>query len=176
MHRSASRNEKIRKYKEFSGAVDVEIRGGNPMRSATYLPQLLTVAVLSTAAAANTPFHFPLNLQFVAVSLNGQDYVANSPDRPPTLTVKLDPKTKALTGAGFAGCNIWSGRVSLEGERLDVGNLGSTKMFCADQMATETGFLTALKIVTRWSMDGPTLVLEGDRIKLRLAPAPPDKL
>ena len=146
------------------------------MRSISYLPQLLTVAVISTAAVAKTPFLFPLNLQFVAVSLNGQDYAANSLDRPPTLTVKHDPKTKALTGAGFAGCNNWSGRVSLEGEQFGMGNLGSTKMFCADQMATETGFLTALKIVTRWSMDGPTLVLEGDRIELRLAPVPPDKL
>jgi len=142
------------------------------MRSATYLPQLLTVVVLSTAAVAKTPSLFQLDLQFTAISLNGQSYAGKSP----TLTVKHDPKTKALTGAGFAGCNIWSGRVSLEGERFDVGNLGSTEMFCAEQMATETGFLTALKIVTRWSMDGPTLVLEGDRIKLRLAPAPPDKL
>ncbi len=142
------------------------------MRSATYLPQLLTVAVLSTAAVAKTPFLFPLNLQFIAVSLNGQDYAAKSP----TLTIKHDPKTNAMTGAGFAGCNIWSGRVSLEGERFGMGDLGSTKMFCADQMVTESSFLTALKTVTRWSMDGPTLVLEGDQIKLLLAPAPPDKL
>ena len=142
------------------------------MKSVSYLPQLLTVAVLSTAAAANTPNLFPLDLQFIAVSLNGQNYAAKSP----TLTVKYDPKTNILTGAGFAGCNLWNGQVTLEGAQFGVGNLGATKMFCADQMTAEAGFLTALKSVTRWSMDGPSLVLEGDQTKLLLAPAPANKL
>jgi heat shock protein HslJ len=172
MHRPASHNEKIQQYKEFSGAGDEEIRGGNPMRSATYLPQLLTVAMLSTAAVAKTPFLFPLDRQFVAVSLNGQNYAAKSP----TLTIRYDPKTNVLTGAGFAGCNQWNGRVMLEGAQFGVENLGATKMYCTNQMTAEAGFLTALKTVSRWSMDGPTLVLEGDQIKLQFAPALPDKL
>jgi heat shock protein HslJ len=157
-----------RKKQDFSGAGDKEIRGGNPMRSVTYLPQLLTVAVLSTAAVAKTPSLFPLDLQFIAVSLNGQSYAAKSP----TLTIKHDPKTNALTGAGFAGCNQWIGRVTLQGEQFSVANLGATKMFCTGQATAEANFLTALKSVTRWSMDGPTLVLEGDQTKLLLAPAP----
>ena len=138
------------------------------MKSVTYLPQLLTVAVLSTAAVAKTPSLIPLDLPFADISLNGQNYVAKSP----TLTVKHDPKSNALTGAGFAGCNQWIGRVTLEGEQFGVVNLGATKMFCADQTTTEANFLTALKSVTRWSMDGPTLVLEGDQTKLLLAPDP----
>ena len=142
------------------------------MRSATYLPQLLTVAVLSTAAVAKTPSLFPLDLQFVAISLNGQSYAAKSS----TLTVKHDPKSNALTGAGFAGCNQWIGRVTLEGEQFGFTYLGATKMFCTDQATAETNFLTALKSVTRWSMDGPTLVLEGDQTKLLLAPDPAKKL
>lgn len=142
------------------------------MRSVTYLPQLLTVAVLSTAAVAKTPSLFPLDLQFVAISLNGQNYTAKSP----TLTVKHDPKSNALTGAGFAGCNQWIGRVTLEGEQFSMVNLGATKMFCVDQATAEVDFLTALKSVTRWSMDGSTLMLEGDRTKLLLAPDPAKKL
>jgi heat shock protein HslJ len=142
------------------------------MRSATYLPQLLTVVVLSTAAVAKTPSLFQLDLQFTAISLNGQSYA----DKSPTLTVKHDPKSNALTGAGFAGCNQWIGRLVLEGEQFGVANLGATKMFCTGQATAEANFLTALKSVTRWSMDGPTLVLEGDQTKLLLAPDPTKKL
>ena len=142
------------------------------MKSAIYLPQLLTVAVLSTVATARTPDLFPLDTQFIARSLNGQSYAAKSP----TLTVKLDPKTDALTGEGFAGCNFWKARVMLDGERFSVSNLGATKMYCADQVTAEANFLTSLKSVTRWSIDGPTLSLEGDQTKLLLEPAPAKRL
>lgn len=142
------------------------------MRSATYLPQLLTVAVLSTAAVAKTPALFPLDLQFTAISLNGQSFA----DQSPTVTVKHDPKSNILMGAGFAGCNQWIGGVTLRGEQFSFTNLGATKMFCTNQATAEANFLTALKSVTRWSMDGPTLVLEGDQTKLLLAPDPVEKL
>lgn len=142
------------------------------MRSATYLPQLLTVVVLSTAAVAKTPALFPLDLQFTAKSLNGQGFA----DKSPTLTVNYDPKSNVLTGAGFAGCNQWIGRVTLQGEQFGFTNLGATKMFCTNQATAEANFLTALKSVTRWSMDGPTLVLEGEQTKLLFTPAPAEKL
>ena len=142
------------------------------MKSATYLPQLLTVAVLSTVATAKTPDLFPLDMQFIARSLNGQSYAAKSP----TLTVKHDPKTDTLTGEGFAGCNIWKARVTLDGERFSVSYLGATKMYCADQVTAEANFLTSLKSVTRWSIDGPTLSLEGDQTKFLLEPAQAKRL
>jgi heat shock protein HslJ len=137
------------------------------MRSTSYLPQLLTVFLVSAAAAAQSPFGFPLNQRFMAISLNGQDYAAKSP----TLTVKLDAYRNLATGAGFAGCNVWSGRITLGERQFGVGDLGTTKMFCADRMAAEVSFLTALKSVTRWHMDGPRLVLEGERTTLLLSPA-----
>ena len=142
------------------------------MKSATYLPQLLTVAVLSTVATAKTPDLFPLDMQFIARSLNGQSYAAKSP----TLTVKHDPRTDALTGEGLAGCNFWQARVSLDNGQFSVSNLGATKMYCADQVTAETNFLTSLKSVTRWSIDGPTLSLEGDQTKLLLEPAQAKRL
>jgi heat shock protein HslJ len=116
------------------------------MRSATYLPQMLTVAVLSTAAVAKTPSLFPLDLQFVAISLNGQNYA----DKLPTLTIKHDPKSNALVGTGFAGCNQWTSRVTLEGEQFGFSNIGATKMFCT--------------------------VLEGDQTQVLFAPDPTKKL
>jgi heat shock protein HslJ len=139
------------------------------MRSASYLPQLLTVFVVSAAAAAQSPFGFPLNQRFVAISLNGQDYAAKSP----TLSVNLDANRNVLTGAGFSGCNTWRGEITLGDRQFGVGDLGTTKMYCADHMVAEVSFLTALKSVTRWHMDGPKLVLEGERTSLLLAPAAP---
>jgi heat shock protein HslJ len=144
------------------------------MRSISYLPQLLTVLVVSVAAAAQSPWSFPLERQYVATSLNGQNYDAQS--QSPTLTITRDPKNRVLLGAGFAGCNSWNGRVVLAQKQFGVGDLGTTKMFCVDQMANESGFLSALKAVKRWHMEGPKLVLEGEQTNLTLSPAKPDKL
>ena len=140
------------------------------MKSISYLPQLLTVFLVSAAAAAQSPWGFPLEQRFVATSVNGQNYGA----KPPTLTITRDPKNHALMGAGFAGCNRWNGRVALDQKQFGVGDLGTTKMFCVDRMAAESSFLSALKAVKHWRMDGPLLVLEGEQTTLLLSPAAPD--
>ena len=133
-----------------------------------YLPQLLTVFIVSAAAAAQSPWGFPIERIFVATSLNGQTLG----DKAPTLTITRDPKQlQVLQGAGFAGCNRWNGKVMLSQTGFGVGGLGTTKMYCNDQMVGESNFLSALKAVKRWRMDGSTLVLEGDRTTLLLAPA-----
>jgi heat shock protein HslJ len=140
------------------------------MRSISYLPQMLTVFLVSAAAAAQSPWGFPVGQRYVAVSLNGQTYA----EKAPTITVKQDGQREALAGSGFAGCNTWFGRVTLGQTQFGVGDVGTTKMFCADRMTTERGFLDALKSVSRWRLDGKTLVLEGDRTTLLLAPVTPN--
>ena len=136
------------------------------MRSVGYLPQLFTVFVVSAAAAAQTPWNFPLDRQFVATSINGRTIDRKAP----TLTVSRDPKSHVLSAVGFAGCNQWSGAVSLGQARFGVGDLGTRKMFCADQMSAESDFLSAMKAVKRWHMRGTTLVLEGETASLEWAP------
>lgn len=136
------------------------------MRSVSYLPQLLTVLIVSAAAAAQSPWGFPIGQRFVAASLNGQAYQ----DKAPTITVRHDAQ-RGLAGGGFAGCNTWFGKVTLGQAQFSVGELGTTRMFCADRMQTETAFLEALKSAKRWRMDGSALVLEGDQMTLRLIPA-----
>lgn len=138
------------------------------MRPVSYWPQMLTVFVVSAAAAAQSPWGFPIGQRFVAASLNGQAYQ----DRAPTITVQHDAQRGGLAGGGFAGCNTWFGKVTLGQTQFDVGEVGTTRMFCADRMQTETAFLEALKSAKRWRMDGSALVLEGDQVTLRLIPAP----
>jgi heat shock protein HslJ len=137
------------------------------MRSICYLPQLLTVFVVSAAAAAQSPWGFPFGQRFTAVSLNGQNYS----EKAPTITIEQDLSKGVITGTGFAGCNGWFGRVTLGQQEIGIGDVGTTKMFCVDRMSAESGFLNALKDIKRWRMDGTQLVLEGDATKLLLTPA-----
>ena len=137
------------------------------MRSVGYLPQLLTVFVVSAAAAAQTPWGFPIERQFVATLINGQTIGS----KPPTITVTRDPNSHALHADGFAGCNQWRGPVLLGQASFGLANVGTTRMFCADVMAAESDFLAALKAVKRWHMRGNTLVLEGETASLEWTPA-----
>ena len=136
------------------------------MRSASYLPQLLTVFVVSAAAAAQAPWGFPVERQFVATLINGK----TTGSKPPTITVTRDSKDHTLRAAGFAGCNQWSGPVSVGQASFGLGSLGTTRMFCADVMAVESDFLAAMQAVRRWHMRGTTLVLEGETASLEWSP------
>ena len=63
---------------------------------------------------------------------------------------------------GNGGCNQLMGSFALEGDKLSFpGGVGSTKKYCANTMATETAFLSALKRVDGFKMDGGLLKLMG---------------
>lgn len=67
--------------------------------------------------------------------------------------------------AGSAGCNQYFGSAAVRGERLEVGGLGSTKMFCTTDgvMPQESAYLSALGKVTAYRVVGT---------QLQLGPAP----
>jgi len=76
--------------------------------------------------------------------------------------------------SGSAGCNRYFGTLSLEGERVSVGPLGSTRMMCAPPvMDQEQRFLQALEGARRLERRGDALLFfgEGDAATLRLLPA-----
>lgn len=66
--------------------------------------------------------------------------------------------------AGSAGCNQYFGRAVVEGDRIDVDGLGSTRMFCTADgvMPQEAAYLAALDKATTYR------VADG---QLRLGPA-----
>ena len=66
--------------------------------------------------------------------------------------------------AGSAGCNQYFGSATVKGDRLEVGPLGSTKMFCpADGvMPQESAYLDALSKATTYRMAGTQLQLGPD--------------
>ena len=61
---------------------------------------------------------------------------------------------------GSAGCNRMVGTYTLDGETLKFGPLATTRMACA-AMETETAFLKALEVTSRYEVSGSSLTLYG---------------
>jgi len=63
--------------------------------------------------------------------------------------------------AGSAGCNQYFGRAAVQGERIEVGGLASTKMFCTTDgvMPQEAAYLSALGQATAYRVAGRQLQL-----------------
>jgi heat shock protein HslJ len=62
--------------------------------------------------------------------------------------------------AGDASCNRFGGSCSVDGDKIEVGPLRSTRRACEPEvMQQEQKFLALIGAVTTWSMDGEELVL-----------------
>jgi len=69
--------------------------------------------------------------------------------------------------SGHAGCNSFRAPYSTEGNRIEIGLVGSTMMACPEeQMAQEQEFLAALQSTVKWKLDGNILDMhraDGER-------------
>jgi heat shock protein HslJ len=63
--------------------------------------------------------------------------------------------------AGSAGCNQYFGRAAVQGERIEVGGLAATKMFCPTDgvMPQEAAYLSALGQAAAYRVAGRQLQL-----------------
>ena len=106
---------------------------------------------------------------WVVSTIGGNDTVADSR---PTMTFGADGQVQ-----GTGGCNSYGGPYKLDGAAIDIGDLASTMMMCADQSigAQETAFFTALSDAQTWQIDeAGDLVLAGvARIVAKSAAAEP---
>ncbi len=60
--------------------------------------------------------------------------------------------------AGHTGCNRYFGSVTLAGNRIEFGGIGSTRMACPEPVMTQEHlFLKSLAEATRFETDGQTL-------------------
>lgn len=132
------------------------------------LPLALLIAVL--AACGTTP-PAPASLEgtaWVLQSLRGQSPLAGT-------TITLD---FAAELGGRAGCNHYGGSYTAAGDRLTLGMLYMTEMYCPDPagvMEQESAYLEALSTVARYRLAGGRLELLDDagQVVLSFAPAPP---
>jgi heat shock protein HslJ len=72
------------------------------------------------------------------------------------MTITTDQRITAM-----AGCNILSGSVRIDGDRLVISNLGSTEMGCDPPRHAQDEWLASFLAA------GPTFVLEGSQLQLR---------
>jgi heat shock protein HslJ len=63
--------------------------------------------------------------------------------------------------AGHGGCNGFGGSYQRSADRLTLGPMASTRMFCPGAMEREYGYLTALAAVNRFRIEGRFLMLSG---------------
>jgi heat shock protein HslJ len=135
----------------------------------------LAVAGAALAACANAPAGGDAavleDVDWALVELDGR-LVDATEDRP---TLRLVPAEQRASG--FAGCNRFSGGYEHEGERLRLGPLAATRMYCA-RMELETAYLRALDATRRFRVEGDVLELLGEpgapggAALARLRPAP----
>jgi heat shock protein HslJ len=67
------------------------------------------------------------------------------------------PEGNRLVGSG--GCNRFAGSYEQKGAEVKFGPIASTRMACADEMATEDAFLAALTATAAWRITGERLDL-----------------
>ncbi|MCI0388404.1 MAG: YbaY family lipoprotein [Acidobacteria bacterium] len=90
------------------------------------------------------------------VKLNGKAVVATTnKQRKPYLRFDSSLKRAAFS----AGCNTISGVYTLQGDSLSIKPGPSTRMFCQGIMEQEKALIDAMGSVTRWKIEGETLLL-----------------
>jgi len=67
---------------------------------------------------------------------------------------------------GFGGCNSLFGEYGIEGDRIKIIDLGSTKKYCEATQATESAFMAVLRATNQFSVEGDVMKLmaEGNEI------------
>jgi heat shock protein HslJ len=72
--------------------------------------------------------------------------------------------------AGDGSCNRFGGACQIEGDKIEVGPLRSTRRACEpDIMQQEHKFLALLGAIAAWSIEGDELVLTGSEGQIRAA-------
>ncbi|MBS3939529.1 MAG: META domain-containing protein [Actinobacteria bacterium] len=86
-------------------------------------------------------------------------------------TLLLEPGADEAGGTSF--CNHWFGLVEVDGDQIDLDNLGGTEMGCEPPvMDLEAGYLDALAGVDTFTVEDERLTLEGPNERLVFEPEP----
>jgi len=131
------------------------------------LPLLLTIST-SLAMETNKQTVTLPGSAWQVITFAGQTPLADHP-----ITMEFDTEGNI---AGDGSCNHFGGSCKIEGDKIEVGPLRSTRRACEpDIMQQEHKFLAVLTAATAWSIEGHELVLTGSEGQIRAArqTAPP---
>lgn len=77
------------------------------------------------------------------------------------LSIMVSPKENLITG--FSGCNNFQYTYTLKGEKLDLGLVVTSDMYCEETQKLENEFLGQVSKSTRFSIDGDELILTNEK-------------
>ena len=136
------------------------------------MKHLLSLLLITSTALAmetnSTPFTLP-GSAWKVITFAGQTPLADHP-----ITFEFDNEGNI---AGDGSCNRFGGACQIEGDKIEVGPLRSTRRACEPEiMQQEHKFLALLAAATTWSLDGDNLVLTTPDGEIRAGrrPAPAD--
>ena len=121
------------------------------------------------------PSGFPINRNFVAVSLNGEPLAdAELPQAGRRLEVRREFDVPSLRAFGYGGLQRLERPpdVPARRDRSSGANSHRTAVACGAPACTEERYLAALLGATRWRREERTLILENgtDILRFQLAP------
>ena len=127
-----------------------------------HLFSLLLITSTALAMETNaTSFTLP-GSAWKVITFAGQTPLADHP-----ITFEFDNEGNI---AGDGSCNRFGGACQIEGDKIEVGPLRSTRRACEpDIMQQEHKFLALLGAATAWSIEGDELVLTGSEGQIRAA-------
>ena len=133
------------------------------------LPLLLTITTALAMETNQAPVTLP-GSAWQVITFAGQTPLADHP-----ITFEFDTEGSI---AGDASCNRFGGACKIEGNKMEVGPLRSTRRACEPEiMQQEQKFLALLGSLTTWEIDAEdTLVLrgEGGEIRAKRQPKTPE--
>ncbi len=104
------------------------------------------------------PLHPFANTEWLLEDLGGKGVIDNL-----QTTLRFNG-TNQISGTG--GCNRYFGRVQINGDRISVGPIGSTKRLCTPAvMNQENGFFRTLESADRITLDGPYLLIHANGLE-----------
>lgn len=124
---------------------------------------VILYCVLGCAQATSKPDVPLTNTYWKLVELNG---TAVSPGEGKELHMTLRAGDRV---DGYAGCNQFTGAVTVADGGISFGPIASTRRMCQDVMAQEDAFLLALENAHRFAISGEDLAIEdgGGAVTMR---------
>jgi len=118
-----------------------------------------TIASVTTSTGPPTPDNVLVGntLLVRSASQDGADFPIQT-----RLTIRFRQDAGGQSASWTGGCNTISAPVVIRENTIDVGQITSTAVGCASQVANEEGFVTALmRSNPRWDLVGNAVVVEG---------------
>ena len=124
------------------------------------LLSLLLIASTALAMETNQTTSALPGSAWQVTTFAGQTPLADHP-----ITFEFDNEGSV---SGDASCNRFGGSCAIDGDKIEVGPLRSTRRACEPEvMQQEQKFLALLGAVTAWSIDGEELVLTAPDGEIR---------